>query len=80
MPEAFTISVSYYVTDEAASVDDAASTATKSEAQAAADDLVSKLAGRPDLSAVVGEFCAEPGSVAIASTSLTSGWKLRDAS
>ena len=72
--------MSHYVTDEAAFLDDAASTSTKNQAKAAADDLVSKLGGRPDLLAVVGEFCAKPGSVAIASTSLTVGWKLRDAS
>lgn len=80
MQAGFTVSVSHYVTDETASVDDAASTSTKSEAKAAADDLVSKLTGRPNLPAVVEEFCAEPGSVAIASTFLTFGCKLEDAS
>ena len=70
-PEWLSVSLSYYVTDEAAAVDDNASMSAKSEANAVADGLVSHHAGRPNIANIVKEFCAQSGTVAITSTSLS---------
>ncbi|RPD73308.1 hypothetical protein L226DRAFT_107589 [Lentinus tigrinus ALCF2SS1-7] len=64
-PEGLMVSVSYYVTDGSTIIDDAASTSTKDE-KVVADDVISKHAGRPILSGIIKEFCAEQGTVAVA--------------
>ncbi|RDX54024.1 hypothetical protein OH76DRAFT_1057624 [Lentinus brumalis] len=65
-PEGVSVSVTHYVTDLAALIDDGASTETKSETSTGTDDIIAKHSGRPDLPCIVREFCADPGTVAIA--------------
>lgn len=62
--------MAYYVTDVAAPIDDGASSETKSETNTGTDDMIAKHSGRPDLADIVREFCADPGTVAIASMSV----------
>ena len=66
-PEQLSIDVSFYVTDTTAAVDDGAS--VQSEQSKLGGDRVSRSTGRPQLHAVVKDFCAEEGTVAIASAS-----------
>ena len=66
-PEQLSIDVSYYVTDTTTTIDDDAS--VQSEKSRLRGGGVSRNTGRPRLHAVVKEFCAEKGTVAIASTS-----------
>ena len=66
-PEELSIDISYYVTNDktAATIDDGASIQSgksKLEGQG-----TSRNCGRPQLHAIVKEFCAEEGTVAIAS-------------
>ena len=66
-PAGFSVSIAYYVTD--GKVTDTDDTSETSDAlKADKESSIVRQAGRPDLQAIVKEFCAETGTVAIAST------------